>query len=265
MYRPDLVLATKAVDLLALERKAADARPRRPGQPQFAKATRTVARRLDRLAAELTRGDLTLEAYIAAALEVLEDGHAVCGSLGRRRAGDPARFGTEDSLRASIAMREERRYFEAFASQLAAQDPRYVDEEGRYDAQRIASRSRNYLGKLRGTANDAFLDASTDEDLFDRVMLTLEHCSTCPHKQGGPYTRSDLRRIGIPGDGRDECRQNCGCVLVRYDGVVGFGRYTEPAPRIKPGQLPQADDQNEVPVIDIELDDPHLADWFVMS
>jgi hypothetical protein len=264
MPSPDLFLVRKVVDLLDLERKAAS-KPRRPGQPQFAKATRQVARRLDRLAAQLARGDIDLDQYVAQGLEALEDGHAVSSSLGRRRAGDPAMLGSEDNLRASLVMKEEREYFEAFVQQIREGDSRYADEDGNLDAQRIASRSRNYLGKLRGTANASFLDASTDEDLFDRVMLTTEHCSTCPAKQGGPYSRSELRLIGIPGDGRDECRQNCGCVLVRYDGIVGFGRYTERAPRIKPGQLPEpdSDDLPDVEVIDIDHDDPALTDWFV--
>jgi hypothetical protein len=118
MPLPDMALTEKAVALFDAERKAST-KPRRPGQPQFAKATRAVARRLDRLAAELARGELTLQAYTAAALEALEDGHAVAASLGRRRAGDPASLGSEDSLRASIVMREERGHFERFSQQLA--------------------------------------------------------------------------------------------------------------------------------------------------
>jgi hypothetical protein len=252
-----------ALSTIAMEVKAGT---RRPDQRQFAKLNKAIGRQFDQFARQLRAGTLSLDEWQAACLTAIETGHTQAAALGRRRAGDPAENAPADALRAESVMREERVFFQRFAAAVRDKDPRYVGEDGRSFADRVATRSRQYLGKMRGTANDAFVGSSQPGDLFDRVMLSDEHCSTCPGKEGGPYSADQIRRMGYPGDGSDECGGNCGCVLVRYDGVVGFGRVGQPIPKLRPGDLPLEDPPDfVVPVIDIDPNDPNspsLDDFF---
>jgi len=239
---------------------------RRPTQRTFARSTKRTAAELNRLAKQLASGDLSVYEFGQHFHDVLEEGHAIAAALGRQRAGDYSALGSADNLRAEAAMRKQGEYLARFADALVARDPRYWDDDKkRYDANKVASRARQYLGGMRGTANTSFVTTSSHDDLFDRVMLSAEHCATCPGKQGGPYTIIQVQAMGLPGDGSDECGGNCGCVLVRYDGVVGFGRYTDPPPSdLTPGTVSNVPEAGDVPVIDIDPNDPRLADWFVV-
>lgn len=239
--------------------------PSRPNQAQFAKVCRATGRKLDRLAQQLAAGDLRLTDFQELCLDVLEEGHGLAAALGRRRAGDPVLVDGLDALRARQVMRNEREYFKAFVEQLRDKDKRYVDPEfGTFDPDKIASRSRGYIGKMRGTANNAFVDTSQVYDLFDWVMLAAEHCSQCPELQAGsPYKRDELPTR--PGAGETPCRQNCGCVLVRHDGIVGFARYNDPSQhKLKPGAVGNDTSGGDVPVIDVTHDDPRLAEWMLV-
>lgn len=275
IYEPNRKAVRFVVGLLDAERKAPPEPPRgdpsgakpsrRPGQAQFARVCRATGRKLDRLAQQLASGEIGLANYEALCLDVLEEGHGLTASLGRRRAGDPIVTDGLDALRARQVMKGESRHFGAFISQLRDGDKRYLDPEfGTFDPDKIASRSRNYLGALRGTANDAFVETSVATDLFDWVMLASEHCYRCPElESGSPYTRDGLPTR--PGKCETPCRHNCGCVLVRHDGVVGFARYTDPSQHsLKPGAVGDDTSGGDVPVIDVTFDDPRLSDWILV-
>lgn len=209
--------AARLLAALDLEEKRA---LRRPGQPQwrsfFLNLSLALGSVVDRLAGE----EIDAAAWRELTGARLEDGHVRATTLGRQRAGDLTDRNVVDLVSGRARYREDAPYLDRFAEQIAA--GKYDDGRGGLRTAPMKQRLELYAQRTRGTANEAFAHTSGD-DLFDWVMLAAEHCEVCPTRQAGsPYTAATLP--SYPGDGRTPCLANCGCVLVRHDGVIGFAR-----------------------------------------
>lgn len=209
----------------------AKGKKRRPTQATWRNASLLVFRRMNALNLKLRRDAINATQWYLGMRDVLHEGHSVAGALGRQRAGDLTPRSVVDELWGAEAMQQEIKYLGGFYKALQAKDKRYYDEFDKLKIQPVKSRQFQYVQKLRGTANASFANASAPEMLFDWVMLNSEHCSVCPGRQANsPYTKLTLP--SHPGDGSTPCRSNCGCVLVRHDGVIGFARVFDEPPQI---------------------------------
>ena len=168
----------------------------------------------------LVGGQLSQRQWVEAIHDSLIDGHGLSWSIGRQRAGDMAAFGIDDQLIGLQAADNEQPWLQAFADDVA--DGRYTLDDGTLNAKAINNRLRLYAGKLRGTANEAFVEASDDGEEFEWVLGLCEHCDDCPDIASmSPYTKE--ANLGYPGDGGTACLGNCQCHLVRAsDGRVGL-------------------------------------------
>lgn len=181
---------------------------------------------------KLEKEDIGPTQWFIAMKDVLHEGHTLAGALGRQRAGDLTPRSVVDELWGVVAMREEETYLQGFYQALQNQDKRYYDDFGKVKPGSLKGRQFQYVQKMRGTANQSFANSSDPSMLFDWVMLHSEHCPRCPELQAGsPYTKETLPTH--PGSGDTPCRSNCGCVLVRYDGVIGFARVFDEPPVVE--------------------------------
>lgn len=193
---------------------------RRPAQAQWRSFFLDLSLALGSLVDRLAGRDIDVPSWREATGATLENGHVGASVLGRQRAGDLADQNVLDLIVGRSAFRLDIPYLERFARQVA--DGAYDDGAGGLRTAPMKQRLELYAQRTRGTANAAFVGASGD-DLFDWVMLAAEHCDVCPKRQAGsPYTVRTLP--SYPGDGRTPCLANCGCVLVRHDGTIGFAR-----------------------------------------
>lgn len=151
----------------------------------------------------------------------LLDSHTEAAMLGRVRAGGTS--DANDLWRGREAADSEAEFLRGFYDALDARDPRYWDadaEEWRLDA--VESRARSYTGRMRGTANQAFLDESPAEATFRWVLGASEsHCDDCPYFAGlEPMARDEWPTV--PGANQTPCLYQCTCHLERDDGVTSF-------------------------------------------
>lgn len=151
---------------------------------------------------------------------ILTEAHVRAGVLGRNRSGDDRARNSLDQAWGVAAWAEDGYRWQRFASDIRS--GRYTDAAGVQMTDAIRARVNMYASKTRGTANQAFANQSGDLTL-DWVMLNIENCRDCPRLEAGsPYTKDSLPFH--PGTGRTQCLTNCGCVLDREDGAVGFYR-----------------------------------------
>lgn len=212
-------------ELLALQE--ADFKRRKPKVPtddQFGKFVLATRGKIDQLGGRLNRGILSPTEYIQALFDLLESAHTEAVFMGRKLGGDLTDIEADDEAFARLIMDGEARFLSGFENDLLL--GRYFDELGDLKLAQVNARARLYTGKLRATANETFVLASEATDLFAWHELAAESCDECPRiARGGPYTSAQLDAIGYPGGGRQPCRTNCGCVLVRLrDKVFGFSR-----------------------------------------
>ncbi len=125
-------------------------------------------------------------------------------------------------------------------------DPRYFNEDGTFRPGSLDARSDLYVGRMRGSANEAFAIASFEEDPETEFTWALggteDHCEDCPEiAAGSPYTQDTL--YTYPGAGDTECLGRCLCILEREDGATGFANHNSGAAG------PDAQDEEEEPLI----------------
>lgn len=221
-------MLTADLDAIRKNRAAFDAdhkyRLRIPKDADFARLVTTHRQRIGALTNSLANGAFTPLEYIERLFELFEGGHTDAVLLGRRLAGDQAPNEADDLLFAQLVMDGEAEYLARFLTDI--QNGRYTDESGALKVKPIAARARLYTGKYRGTANEVFVLSSDEGETFAWHQLTVEPCDDCPViEAGGPYTLEQLAGIGHPGQGRQACRTQCGCILRRIsDNRFGFSR-----------------------------------------
>ena len=150
--------------------------------------------------------------------------HSEAIKLGRALAGAKPLDDDELLRQARTAKDTESEFLNNFVHQLKADDPRYVDEDGHFIEGSMDARATLYVGRLRGTANQHFVESSPpDLGWVWELGGNEHHCEDCPRMASlSPFTRDTL--FSYPGDGSTECLGNCTCRLVRSDGISGFGR-----------------------------------------
>lgn len=151
--------------------------------------------------------------------EALADGHADAIAFGRHRAGDKKPKNQDDLFLARGKADNENHWLKKFEQDI--NDGKYTNEDGTLNGRRIKWRASLYSKKLRGSANEAFVNSSDPDDLFEWHLSPAEHCPDClDFAKYSPYYPIELP--SYPGDGDTACLVNCKCFLVRKrDGKQG--------------------------------------------
>lgn len=189
--------------------------PKRPTQVDYDDMVRKRRRELRLITEQLARRDMTPRDWADRFDAILYTGHSRAWFLGRGLSGDLRDFGADDRLAGIAAKDKDSEFLQAFQDALDAKDPKYYDADGLLRQSAVMNRANLYLGRMRGTAGEAFVAASSDEDLFDWILgATEKHCDDCPALAAlSPYTKDTL--FSYPGDGDTECLGNCRCYLRR--------------------------------------------------
>lgn len=195
-----------------------------PTNAQYEKYLRGVLDEVDALHARLAAGSLDVEKWRRSFSKIIQDGHTGAHAFGRARGGVTGHVGELDRLVGREMLDTESEWLDEFAADL--EDGEKYGEPGTEEflAKRVRWRMRLYAGKMRGTANRAFVEAAADEDIFTWVLgATEKHCSDCPVFAGRTYTKFTIPTY--PGAGDTPCLGNCLCYLVRKRGNrPGFQR-----------------------------------------
>ena len=189
-------------------------------QKRFERAIHHHRRSLTSLVQRLESGALDADEFGDSFDALLWKAHTDGVVLGRQHGGDRARANEDDELLGLEIKDGESEYLNNFIEDIKA--GRYTDADGNLRVGAVKQRANLYISKVRGTANEAFVNASDDDELFDWIMLGTEHCDDCPQFAAlSPFTKSEL--YTYPGAGDTECLGNCQCILVRRsDGKEGF-------------------------------------------
>lgn len=199
--------------------------------PQQADYQAMVARRkrqIVRVCNRLGAGELSPAQWADAFHAILVQGHADAWMLGRQRAGDLSPRSSLDDLAGSAIADGESEHLNDFLAKLedpaiAARDGGLYDLEGNLKLGKVKNRAQSYLGKMRATAAESFVEAGDDDELYDWVLGAVEeHCPDCPQWAAmSPFMKGTLPLY--PGDGTTPCKGNCYCHLVRRsDGRTAF-------------------------------------------
>lgn len=201
--------------------KAAPAWSRAPRQSDYAALQASTADDLARLASSLASETIGSTEWYLRFANILLERHADAWVLGRRLAGDSSPYDVVDELVGRAKADQENEWLMRFLGDV--ESGRYRDDDGRLMEAQVAARSRMYSGKLRGTANEAFVEASPADEEFEWRLGGVEaHCSDCPELAAmSPWRKDELGTW--PGDAGTPCLTNCKCRLVREsDGLSGF-------------------------------------------
>lgn len=197
----------------------------KPKNSAFAKVSHKTQSEVHAATKELADGGLTVHGWNDKVDQALLQGHTDAWKLGRQRSGDVSPLNADDHIAGREKKDLESQWLDGFRDDI--ENGRYTLEDGTLNAAAIESRLNLYVGKLRGTANEAFAETSDDEDQFIWELRGAEnHCEDCPDIAAlSPFTKETL--FAYPGSGDTECLGNCGCVLVRIRGETreeGFDR-----------------------------------------
>ena len=201
---------------------------------------RAVAKRLEDVNNRLTSGKLSVDEWATEFDAELLEGHLTALRLGFERAGS---FDYDESRLAGVARGIKDTESEFLTGYTGSEgewhpgwianlkdpaDLRYHDQDGNLRPGSLDSRADLYVGKMRGSANQAFVEASPEDTEYDWDLSGGESCGDCIElSEGGPYTADTL--YTYPGWGDTECLGRCACVVIRSDGQRGFGNHNEDA------------------------------------
>lgn len=198
-----------------------DEKARRPSQAAYNKLQGKADRQAAKLAGRVSRGTITPDVWADLFIDTLQERHSDAAALGRQRAGIAgARNGDDEDLGAAVAT-DEWRFLQSFRDDI--KNGRYDSEDGTLNADAIATRASWYTKKLLATANEAFVQSSSEKATFLWILgeTVEEHCTQCPDlAKGGPYSRDNIPTY--PRQGNTKCLFNCACHLKRKDGISSF-------------------------------------------
>jgi hypothetical protein len=194
--------------------------------PDDADFQRMLSRRRKEFAAitrKLADGDIDPIEWANLFEASILEGHTHAAHMGRMLAlQEVVEAELVDLLRGQAAADAEHFYVQGFFQALLDKDPRYWDEEAeKWNQLAIRQRQDFYLGKMRGTANQAFIEESGDDsEITWHLGGTEDHCTECPEYAGmSPFLKDELPTW--PGDNDTPCRFNCLC-YISIDKVDGF-------------------------------------------
>lgn len=149
---------------------------------------------------------------------VLEDAHARAAYLGRFRAGDTNPPDEDDREFARRVIRDEDGFLARFEDDLRA--GRYTNPDGTLKTDAIAARTKLYLNRVWGTANEAWALATIGPIRWE-IDSTAENCEDClRHAANSPYYWNTLP--AAPRDGSTQCLTGCRCLLINSTGSTSF-------------------------------------------
>ncbi len=195
-----------------------------PGDPEFAGLVKARRREMHAATRKLADGLISLDDWAEMMRGLLLEGHTRGAYFGRILGlQDEVVPELVDVLAGRAAMDGETFYLRGFLDSLKQKDPRYWDAETKqWIEDRIDGRQDMYLGKLRGTANAAFLRSSPVASKFAwRLGGAEDHCEECPEYAAWGFL-PEQEWPTHPGDSDTPCRYNCKCHLQRDDDVTGF-------------------------------------------
>ncbi len=192
----------------------------RPSQADFARFLRGHSDEAEKLVRLLADGSITPTEFGDRLYAQLSRAHTYGWAMGRQRAGDLRAKDIVDELVGISKADMESDWIAGFVSQL--ESGWALDGEGNFQAGKVLNRTKLYVGKVRGTAGEAFVEASSSESEFDWVLGGAEkHCGDCPQLAAlSPWSKDTL--FQHPGDGNTPCLANCKCHLKRDDGMTSF-------------------------------------------
>lgn len=194
-----------------------------PTQADYAAMLRARRSEILEITTRLANMAITAQDWADAFNLVLYSGHGMSWMMGRQRAGDLTPE-TIDDLMAGIAAKDRQNEFlNNFLDALIDKDARYFDEEGLLKINSVMNRADLYVGAMRGTANEAWVSTSSDEEEFIWHLGGNEkHCNDCPRIAAlSPFTKDTL--FTYPCDGDTDCLGRCLCWLERTsDPRTGF-------------------------------------------
>lgn len=180
---------------------------------------------IEKITKGLVSGDFGPDEWADRFDSVLLEGHSNAWWLGRVMGGDVSDFDEDIDLIVGRGYKDaEADYLDGFLDDL--HNGRYLTADGSLNAKAIAARERLYLGKMRGTVNDAFVYASAVEDQWYWRLGAVElHCLDCPEFATlfDGVSKSEL--FTTPGAGDTPCLGNCTCHIERVasDGKATIG------------------------------------------
>ena len=157
-------------------------------------------------------GEISAEEWLELYDAMLLEGHANAWWIGRGFAGDNSDFNDDDLFIGRGYRDADADYLLKFYNDVMIGV--YSDEDGNPKKRMMHSRSRLYIGKLRGTTNEAFVDGSSESALFYwRLGGNEEHCTECPSFVDifDGVTKDTM--FTTPGAGDTPCLGNCLCHL----------------------------------------------------
>jgi hypothetical protein len=198
---------------------------RRPTQGNFNVFMRARQSDLNALIDQYAKGQISSREWADAFNEVLLNGHAQAWALGRQRAGDLRALNEIDMFRALAVVDADGYRLLGFMNDIST--GRYTDVEGKIRADVVKQRASLYVGKMRGTATEAWAENGPDDQAINWIMLALEHCADCPMMAAkNPWQKGEL--WAFPGNGV-QCLGNCKCVLRLENGSESFRHPSTPA------------------------------------
>jgi hypothetical protein len=197
---------------------------KRPTDADYRRLVRATVKDMEALTARLAGGDLSPAQWADEFDALLGDSHTDAWVLGRQRAGDLTARQIEDEIMGLGFKDVQSEFLRGFQDAIESGDPRYLLEDGTLNAHAINQRAKLYAARLRGTANEAFVEAGEDDDEYEWKLGPTEHCDDCIELAAlGPYTKDTT--LGHPGDGQTACKVNCHCRWYRTrSGLYGFSR-----------------------------------------
>lgn len=213
-----------AYRLLSRELLLNRAVPDDPDTPSTSTMSAMIGKRIsefERITNRLASGKIGPVQWAELSNAVLLEGHVTAARYGRILSGSSDQ--AFDLALGTMVADDQSFYLSGFLDAIESGDPRYFDESGALRVDRVNRRLASYTGRMRGTGNEAFLQKSPKSAEFRWVLgRTEEHCSECPEFASmGALLRDDFPTV--PGANDTPCLYNCGCTLVRTDGVSGFG------------------------------------------
>lgn len=189
--------------------------PRLVQQARFDRHFDKRSKQAQLLVRKLGDKELTVDQFGDAFDALLWQAHTDAVVLGRKRAGDHSPLGDDDQLLALDIKDSDADFLNGFLDRIRSGD---------LSESQIRANAQLYINKTRGTANEAFVNASDSDDLFEWRLGITEHCNDCIDlAAGSPYGKGELWTHPAMGD--TECKVNCACYLVRLsDGREGFRR-----------------------------------------
>lgn len=165
-----------------------------------------------RLTKKLVDGTVSPEEWADLFDGVLLEGHSNAWYIGRVLGGSAGEF-NDDDLNVGRGFKDvEADYLAGFLDDI--QNGRYTLEDGTLSDRQILARARLYVGKMRGTINEAWVYASPDEsEWFWRLGGNELHCADCPHLAEILIGVLKSELFTKPGAGDTPCLGHCLCFL----------------------------------------------------